>query len=83
LTAGPASPAPGRHLRARIEEDHLISLELGGAPQDPANLWPEPRSGANAAPAKDQDENRLHGQVCSGAITLDTARQQILADWTH
>lgn len=25
------------------EEDHLIPLELGGAPADPRNLWPEPR----------------------------------------
>jgi hypothetical protein len=25
------------------EEDHLIPLELGGAPRNPKNLWPEPR----------------------------------------
>ena len=24
------------------QEDHLISLELGGNPTDPRNLWPEP-----------------------------------------
>ncbi len=24
------------------QEDHLISLELGGNPTDPGNLWPEP-----------------------------------------
>jgi hypothetical protein len=24
------------------EYDHLVSLELGGAPNDPRNLWPEP-----------------------------------------
>jgi hypothetical protein len=24
------------------QEDHLISLELGGDPKDPKNLWPEP-----------------------------------------
>src|SRR5664279_6067090 len=24
------------------EEDHLIALELGGAPSDQRNLWPEP-----------------------------------------
>src|SRR5207245_1550254 len=29
------------------EEDHLISLELGGAPRDPRNLWPEPRPRAD------------------------------------
>ena len=25
------------------EEDHLIPLELGGAPGDPRNLWPQER----------------------------------------
>ena len=24
------------------EEDHLVPLEVGGAPRDPRNLWPEP-----------------------------------------
>src|SRR5215471_19094461 len=28
------------------EEDHLVPLELGGAPRDPRNLWPEPHFGA-------------------------------------
>src|SRR5438094_8975205 len=28
---------------ADYEEDHFISLELGGAPSDPTNLWPERR----------------------------------------
>jgi len=27
---------------SHYEEDHLISLELGGSPTDPRNLWPEP-----------------------------------------
>jgi hypothetical protein len=27
---------------SRYEEDHLISLELGGAPRSKKNLWPEP-----------------------------------------
>src|SRR5262249_10317692 len=27
---------------SRYQEDHLISLELGGDPTDPRNLWPEP-----------------------------------------
>jgi hypothetical protein len=26
---------------AHYEEDHFISLELGGHPRDPKNLWPE------------------------------------------
>src|SRR5437899_6984391 len=29
---------------SHYEEDHLISLELGGNPRDPKNLWPEMRA---------------------------------------
>lgn len=31
---------------ADYEEDHRVPLELGGAPRDPRNLWPEPYSGS-------------------------------------
>ena len=34
---------------AHYEEDHFISLELGGHPRDPRNLWPE-RWGTPAQP---------------------------------
>lgn len=63
---------------AHYEEDHLVPLELGGAPRDPKNLWPEP--GASPNP-KDSDENRLHADVCAGRKTLDQARAQLLAKW--
>ena len=56
------------------EEDHLIPLELGGAPRDPRNLWPEPRPRANSV---DQVENSLKRQVCTGAISLAGARAKI------
>jgi hypothetical protein len=49
------------------QEDHLISLELGGDPTDPRNLWPEPRPHAEEV---DRIENQLNGKVCSGEITL-------------
>ena len=29
------------------EYDHLVPLELGGAPNDPRNLWPEPGASPN------------------------------------
>jgi len=64
-----------------FELDHLISLELGGAPRDPANLWPEPWTGDSNARQKDVVENRLHARVCSGAMTLAEAQQQIATDW--
>lgn len=56
------------------EEDHLIPLELGGAPTDARNLYPQPWPDARR---KDKVETRLHRQVCSGAISLDAAREAI------
>jgi hypothetical protein len=49
------------------QEDHFISLELGGAPTDPRNLWPEPQPRAGVV---DRIENQLNQEVCSGRITL-------------
>ncbi len=68
------------HTTGRYEVDHLISLELGGS-NDIANLWPEaaePRPGYHE---KDKVENYLHAQVCSGAIPLQEAQQQIATNW--
>jgi hypothetical protein len=64
---------------SNYEYDHLISLELGGSPQDTKNLWPEP--GASPNP-KDKIENKLHSLVCSGAISLSEAQRRISTDWT-
>lgn len=63
------------------EEDHLISLELGGAPNDPRNLWPEPYAGRRGARIKDLVENKLHDEVCSGSLSLAAAQRDIAADW--
>jgi hypothetical protein len=72
---------------SELEEDHLVPLELGGAPRDPRNLWPEPRadvaSSGQAAEDKDKEENALKKAVCAGSMTLRAARQKIIADWTH
>ena len=71
--------AYGDHDSPRhYEYDHLISLELGGAPNDQHNLWPEP--GASPNP-KDRVENRLHTEVCHGVISLGSAQHQIATDW--
>jgi hypothetical protein len=53
------------------QEDHLISLELGGDPTDPRNLWPEPYPRASDV---DKMENELNAQVCSGALSLAQAQ---------
>ena len=55
------------------QEDHLISLELGGNPADPRNLWPEPYPRASDV---DQIENELNAEVCSGELTLAQAQQR-------
>jgi hypothetical protein len=55
------------------QEDHLISLELGGHPTDPRNLWPEPYPRASHV---DTIENELNAQVCSGSLTLAQAQQK-------
>jgi hypothetical protein len=62
------------------EEDHLISLELGGNPTDPKNLWAQPWAGTGAH-VKDQLENRLRALVCSGKLTLTDAQKQISGNW--
>jgi hypothetical protein len=63
------------------EEDHLISLELGGSPKDPKNLWPEPYNIPNGARVKDKLENLLHKMVCNGSISLAEAQREIATDW--
>lgn len=63
------------------EEDHLISLELGGSPTSEANLWPETYTGTLNAREKDKVENYLHEQICSGKITLQNAQLKIATNW--
>lgn len=63
------------------ELDHLISLEIGGNPSDPANLWPEPYHIPQGAHQKDQVENLLHKRICSGQITLQEAQKEISNNW--
>jgi len=56
------------------QEDHLVSLELGGNPTDPRNLWPEPRPRAERV---DRIENQLNAEICSGHITLAEGQRRI------
>jgi hypothetical protein len=55
------------------QEDHLISLELGGHPTDPRNLWPEPYPRAAEV---DVEENELNDAVCNGDLTLAEAQRR-------
>ena len=71
------SPSP-------YEYDHDVPLELGGAVNDPRNLWPEPdypsQSGFYLNP-KDRLEQALNRLVCGGEMTLSHAQGLIAADW--
>jgi hypothetical protein len=55
------------------QEDHLISLELGGHPSDPRNLWPQPYARASNV---DTIENELNDKVCSGELSLADAQRK-------
>jgi hypothetical protein len=74
---------------AAYEEDHLIPLELGGAPSDTANLWPEPYVASLpdgrdvGARVKDSLENSLNQAVCGGTLTLAAAQVEIGIHWVH
>jgi hypothetical protein len=61
-------------LPSEYEEDHFIPLELGGAPRNPKNLWPEPRSQSKLS---DPLENKLKRKVCKGLLSLAKARAAI------
>jgi hypothetical protein len=71
------------------EYDHLISLELGGDPNSPLNLWPEPNKAGAAGVnnPKDRVEDKLKSLVCNavhGKAYLPPAKAQYLiaTNWT-
>jgi len=66
---------------AGTEEDHRLSLDLGGAPTDPMNLSPEVH---RSSALKDQEEAALggsQGKVCRGEMTLQEAQQELISTW--
>ena len=75
------------------EEDHLISLELGGINSSTKNLWPQPyETGATpyagewGAHVKDGLENELGRRICLAKtnpehLTLRQARTALKTDW--
>lgn len=64
-----------------FEEDHLISLEIGGHPTDPHNLWPQHWDAPYGAHQKDRLENYLHRAVCDGRLTLAEAQAEVSGNW--
>lgn len=68
------------HYSGQFEVDHLVALELGGS-NDIANLWPEASSPTPGFHQKDEVENYLHDQLCSGAMSLKDAQYEIATNW--
>jgi hypothetical protein len=74
---------------ATTEYDHLISLEIGGDPNSPLNLWPEPNKAGAAGinNPKDKVENTLNSLVCDAVhgkayLPLAKAQYLIATNWT-
>jgi len=65
------------------EEDHLIPLNIGGSPNNPLNLWPEPKKSEWNAIKKDKLEFKLYKMVCYGQVPLDEARNAMATDWIN
>jgi hypothetical protein len=72
---------------SHYQEDHLVPLELGGAPRDRRNLWPEPNEAvltdgtSIGSKQKDALEDSLHARVCTGGLLLADAQRMIASDW--
>jgi hypothetical protein len=75
--------ASGLRGARSFELDHLIPLELGGAPRHARNLWLQPRRGQWSADRKDELENVLHRLVCrrKDPLPLGRAQHAIAHDW--
>jgi hypothetical protein len=65
------------------ELDHLVPLEVGGAPRSVRNLWPEARAQHPGAGEKDHLENLLHTRVCNGSIALADAQRLFEQNWVQ
>jgi hypothetical protein len=66
---------------AQYELDHLVPLEVGGAPRSVQNLWPEPLTAHPGSMEKDHLENYLHDQICAGRVLLADAQHAVAANW--
>ncbi len=70
-----ASIRPNLPTQPGMQHDHFISLELGGAPTDGANLWYQPLTQARK---DDRVETLLHRLVCQPKSALTLADAQAL-----
>src|SRR5207302_3144835 len=62
---------------AEYEDDHVVSLELGGGNAN-VNRFPQPLAQAKV---KDQVENYFHRRVCAGAVSIPWVQYWLVRDW--
>lgn len=72
---------PAGHKPLDGELDHLISIEDGGAPADPKNLWWMVYADRYGARVKDVLETKVSRLVCKGRLSLDQARAALSPNW--
>ena len=73
------TPAGAKPLDGEL--DHLVSIEDGGAPADPKNLWWMVYADRYGARVKDVLETHVSRAVCAGRMTLDQARAALSPNW--
>lgn len=76
-----AQDTPAGQKIADGELDHLISIEDGGSPTDPKNLWWMAYNDRYGARVKDVLETKVSRSVCAGKMTLDAARAALVPNW--
>jgi hypothetical protein len=63
------------------ELDHIVPLELGGAPLADSNFQLQAYAGECNAKDKDKLEFELSRLVCADELTLEAAQREIANDW--
>ncbi len=76
-----AAAGISRSDSAKYELDHLWSIEAGGSPTDPRNLWLQPYVNPYGAKLKDRLENRIHDRICARATTIEQGGHDLTFDW--
>lgn len=72
---------PVGHKLTEYELDHLISIEDGGDPADPRNLWMMIYVDRYGARVKDVLETKVSHLVCHGKLSLEQARDALSPNW--
>ena len=72
---------PAGHKLGEYELDHLDSIEDGGDPRSPSNLWMDVYADHYGARLKDVLETKVSHLVCAGELTLQQAQAALAPNW--